>query len=116
MANSPIFPAFRHAEGCLIHCTHRRNLTSIEREGINPARARSRFKVSWYALPDQVLYVSAHVMRVWSWELEDLVLLPITDLSFTKKFVWRGIRITRHVKHPVTCVKALDVLKWLATR
>jgi hypothetical protein len=59
------------------HWTHRANLASIARDGLDPAHSRGRLKVVWSCEAGRVLWAVGHVSAHHECSPDDMVLLRI---------------------------------------
>ena len=84
------------------HWTHRGNLESIMREGIDPAYSEGRAHLAWACGPRKIGWAMAHIALRHGWAPDELVLLKINgDIPALKASSTMWVFNTREVIRPV---------------
>lgn len=84
------------------HWTHRENLASIMREGIDPAYSEGRSHQAWVCGPRRIGWALAHIAQRHGWGADDMVLLKVSgDLPHLKNTFLQWVYTTREVIRPV---------------
>lgn len=101
------------------HWTHRSNLRSIARRGLDPAYADSRRAVVWTADERHILWAAAHVAHSHEQPIDELVLLRVRvdGLTMTRT-PWRHVRTVATVIPPsrIVGVRLTPLARWTSIR
>lgn len=103
----------------LYHWTHRDNLASIARGGLDPAFARGSLRAVWMADGTRILWAAAHVAARHQVEPDALVLLRVRvdglDLTRTS---WPNVRVSKQRVAPsrITGVRTVLGTRWESLR
>ena len=88
------------------HWTHRSNLPSIMREGIDPAYSEGRAHLSWVCGPRRIGWALAHIAQRHGWEPDDMVLLKVDgDLPSLRPTFMAYVYNSREVIPPASILE-----------